>query len=293
MVDLRAPKPESPTGVPKVVTAPREGSPIDFLSPNWCDCTTWWGSSTRHEDQSMTDSGDGLTWTSGVPHWIDVTHGKITQEHNLHASYGPVVKVDGVTMTEHSPGTTDGNYSIDHTAGTITFTNSQAGKTVTATFSEMQNSTWAIKPDVGKKLRLIAVEVQFTTDIELTDTVVFQFYGYVDAFAPHLLTTADPPGPFPPLTKIPIGSPRKYLTMMDFINESQRSFPEIPALGGSGWRGLQTPVHIFRWPYEEGAVRDLFSSAGMEVQISLEGHTEFGGSKAYVTLYAMLESEQT
>lgn len=294
MVDLTA-KPKSPSGVPRVVTAPREGSPTDFLSPNWADCSTWWGSSERHTDLELSDSGDGLTWTSSVPHWIDVTHGKITQEHNLHAGYKAVIKVDGVEMTEHPPDTTDGDYGIDHENGTVTFVSSQAGKTVTATFSEMKNSTWTIKPTAGKKLRLMAVEVQFTNNVVLTDTVIFEFYGYAVAFIPGATTDDVSPNyatTFPTGFKIPLGSPRKYQTMMDFINESQRAFHPIPAIGGSGWRGVQNDVHIFRWPYSEEATRDLLSAAGMEVRIRLENDIEFSGDKAYVTLYAISENEK-
>ena len=290
MVDFRRSK-KSPSGLPITMQSHREGTPVDFLSPNWCDKTTWWYTSTPVVDETLTDSGDGLTWDSVNVVWIDVTHGKITQEHRIHATHKLVVKVDSVEKTEHPPGTTDGDYTVDHLLGKVTFDASQAGKTVTATYSKMVDSAWVVTPDTGKKIRFTVVEVQFTHDIVLNDTVVFEFYGIVDVFAPQLLDSADPPGPFPSGTKIPLGSPRRYQTMMDYINEAQRAYAEFPAIGGGSWRGLQQKVQILRWPYQEEATRDLMAAAGMEVRIRLENDNEFGGTNAYVTLYAMSEEE--
>lgn len=260
----------------------REGSAVDFLSPNWCDPTTWHSAAERVISEAATDTGDGLTWT--LPHspLIDVVNGRITQEHRLHASHGAIVTVDGQALAEKTrPNGMVGDFAIDYAAGSITFGTSQAGADVRATYSRGAGSRWTIKPDPGRRLRLTAVEVQFSADVELLAAVRFEIYGSADVFAP---------GQYPAGTLIPLGS-RVYQTIQDYINESQRSFPDIPAMGGAGWRGTQTSTHVFRWPYAEDATRDLDASAGMEVRISLDGDQALGGSRAYATVYATSEAE--
>lgn len=288
------PRPALPltaTGVPIAMQEHREGSATDFLSPNWCDRSTWISSSIRESDQVATDSGDGLTWNLPHSDLIDVRGGKITQEHRLHATHAIEVSVDGNPKIEtcNTLGTND--FTVDHANGSITFAQSQAGKSVVVSYSRVVDSVWVVAPTPGKRLRLTAVEVQFSLDVELSGTVRFDFYGLVDVFAPHLLDTANPPGPYPSGTKIPLGSPRLYQTMIDFVNEAQRSFATIPQLGGTGWRATNHSIQIFRWPYAEDATRDLLSSAGMEVRISIQGDQPFVGSHAYATIYATSEDE--
>jgi hypothetical protein len=257
--------PLSATGVPIQMQEHREGSATDFLSPNWCDATTWFSSDDRVENEAAADTGDGLTWSLVNSPVIDVSNGKITQEHRLRPDHGVVVTVDGATLTEKTkPNGLVGDYLVDYDGGTIRFAASQAGKDVRVTYCRSVDSVWTLAPLPGKRLRLTAVEVQFSTDIILTTAVRFEFYGLASVFAPQL---------------------------MDFINEAQRAFPDIPAIGGGDWRGTQVPTHIFRWPYAEDATRDLLASAGMEVRISLDGNTPLGGARAYATIYATSEDE--
>ena len=145
-----------------------------------------------------------------------------------------------------------------------------------------------LKPSAGKRLAIKSAEVQFSSDVEMSDTVIFHTYGYVDVFAPYLLTTATPPGPYPPGTLIPIQK-TVYKTLHQFIDESNGANPPIPAIGGADWRGVQHPVTVFPWNY--AAALPLSSAAGMEVRVFLEHDDEFGGSYSTATFYALSEDE--
>jgi hypothetical protein len=302
VVSQNMPAPSTAHGVPLVQTTWREGTATDFITFNWCNKSTWYTDSVRVTDEALTDSGDGLTWNSANVDWICVTHGHIPQEHRLADDYGHIIKVDSVEMTEHSrdaielfdvsadPADLDGDFMIDHQTGDVTFKVSQTGKTVEATYSHAQGSSFFVTPDEGKTLRLTAVEVQFSDDVVLTDSVRFDIEGYIHAFVPGV--TVDDVSPnyttsFPTGFRVPLGSPRIYKTMMDFIAEAQRAYPIIPVLGGSGWRGLPSPVYVMRWPYQEDATRDLVADMGMRIKISLSNNVPYGGSVAVATLYAV------
>jgi hypothetical protein len=284
----------SPSGLPQVAPSLLEGSAEEFISCNWCDKTTWWSSSVEVTDENLSDSGDGLVWNSANTDWIDVKNGKITQEHMLHATHAPVIEVDGSEATESSPGTTDGDYQVNYATGVVTFNTNQSGNTVVAkSYRRMVDSVWTFAPKAGKKLRLLAVEIQFTTDVDLTDTAVFEIRGYAVAFIPGATTDDVSPNyvtSFPTGFKITLRE-RRYQTIMDYLNEAQRLYPVFEAMGGSGWRGLQNNVQLFRWPYAEEATRDLSHESGMEGRIYLMNNIKYGGDKAYVTVYARSEDE--
>jgi len=284
--------PVSSQGVPLVMTEWREGTATDFISHNWCDKTTWYEESTEVTDEGLTDSGDGLVWNSANAFWVCVVCGKIPQEHRLQA-YAAVIKVDSVEMTESPQGTTDEDYQINYVTGDVTFNATQAGKTVEATYHYAGSSAYHVIPDADKILRLTAVEVQFSDDIDLTTSVRFDIEGYVHSFVPG--ATVDDATPnyttsFPTGFRIPLGSPRIYQTMMDFIAEAQRSYPVIPPLGGSSWRGTSKALYVMRWPYQEDATRDLDAAKGMRIKISLGGDIPFIGTHAIATLYAVTTS---
>jgi hypothetical protein len=300
-VTIKAPQRLTASGVPLYMPEWREGNPTDFISFNWCDKTTWFSASTRVNNEVLTDSGDGLTWNSVNAFWICVSQGRIPQEHRLAANYGVAITVDDVAVTEHTidaikawevsadPADLDGDYMIDYDTGDVIFKVSQAGKSVKATYSYATTADFYVEPLEGTTIRLTAVEVQFSNDITLTDSVRFDIEGFVEAFAPHLVDDVSPNyvSSFPTGFRIPLGSPRIYQTMHDYIAEAQRAFPLIPALGGSGWRGMQHPVYVMRWPYQEDATRDLHSAMGMRIKISLINNTPFSGTMATATLYAV------
>lgn len=65
--------------------------------------------------------------------------------------------------------------------------------------------------------------------------------------------------------------------------------PTYPALGGSGWRGVNQPVVVFQWDY--AALLPLQHAAGMEIRIFLEHDRPLGGSYVTATVYGLSEDE--
>jgi hypothetical protein len=218
---------------------------------------------------------------------IDTYHGKITYEDFLKDaagfSYRVVVKFDGVTKVEQDPHYgTGGDYTIDYATGRITpLTWARGAGVVLVTYHYARTSKFWLRPSAGKKLLIESVECQFSANIVLTDTAVFQPKGLASAFAPQL--------GLPEGTKIPLGNALKYKTMRDFMNDTMKSYPGYPPLGGNTWRGLGQAVHIFDWDYTR--TTDLMASSGMEIEVRLEHDVPYGGEYATVTFYCVSDDE--
>jgi hypothetical protein len=266
---------------------------LTFITPNWCDQTTWYGSAARIEDEVATDSGDHTTYTLVHQNVIDSYHGKITFEDTLKdtqgRSYRVVVKVDGTPQTERDPHLgSGGDYEINYAQGKVVFFQALTGnETVTVTYYYAQRATYVIAPAPGKRLYVGTVEVQFSEDIVLNDTFVFQAYGLVDVFAPFLL---QPPYNLPSGTKIPLGDPLVYKTFNDLLNDSNGAYPGYPKFGGDNWRALKKQAFIFVWDYTVG-MTCLESVYGMEIHIDLQHDVPCGGTFGVATLYCTSEDE--
>ena len=297
---------KSSTGLSYVSVWPTEGDGPTFYSPDWSDPTTWYHNSVRQVDVACDETADLKVWQ--IPSWtadkfaVDASHAKISEEDALldsgGNSYKISVKHNGVDQTEQDPhfGGNDGDYVFDYINGTITFhTAKTTGDTVTITYhltdcttKDGTASEFVIVPKAGKKLEIAKAEVQFSKDIVITDSVEYEAWGYVDVFAPHLLTTASPPGPYPPGTKIPLKS-KVYKSMRDFYNDANGTYPELPALGGNGWRGMTQPTNCFPWLYQ--AMTEVSSQAGMEIRVRLTHDEPFQGEYATATFYCLSVDE--
>jgi len=276
-----------------------EGSRYTAITPNWCDNRTWYYKAAKQLGQTLTDQGDHIHYRSpSYPKaWVDNYHGRYSNEDFLTTEAGDVprlkVYVDGVPKTEQDPHDgSGGDYTVDYTNGEVVFLSALTGtEVVTADVYEVNGSEWILKPEAGKKLKIVSAEVQFSRDISIKDSVKFQPYGLVDVFAPQYLDTADPPGPYPSGTLIPLGNPVVYKTMADYINEANGAKPPIPATteGSPTWRDLTVDVVTYPWDYQ--AVTELSGAAGMEVRVSLEHDVELGGMIATATFYCLSYSE--
>lgn len=277
-------------GIPLFLMRKPDAPKLTLITPNWCDKTTWYTGSIYAEDEVATDSGDHQTYNLSHQNVIDTYHGKITFEDFLKdsegRSYRVVVKVDDVEKTEQDPHVgSGGDFTVDYAAGTVTFAQALAGtEVVKVTHHYADTSVFIIAPDAGKKLLVEKVEVQFSSNIEMTDTFLFQAYGLVDVFAPQLM-----PG-IPSGTKIPLGDPLKYKTLGDLLNDSNHAYPAYPAVGGSNWRAMPQAAYIFSWDYDVGMTL-LSSSYGMEIRVSLEHDSVCGGSFATAAFYCTSEDE--
>jgi hypothetical protein len=217
------------------------------------------------------DSGDGLTWGSEEV-WVDMTHGKLFDEDALCADvdhgYAIEVRVDGVQKTERAPfATTGGDFFVNYLTGQVTFASSQAGKVVLATYSKMVDSVYILAPVEGTRLDIENAEAQFSLDVGMNDTIVFQVWAYNPADLPN---------------KVPVAQTR-YKTIRNMIDESLGSYPVIPAIGGESIRGMDSPIYGF--PFRYGTVRSLSSAYGVEIRVRLENDVVYGGTHATATFY--------
>jgi len=276
----------------RVAMEKSDSTAFDAYSHNWADPTTWYLSSVRVVEEVATDSGDHITYNLANINIIDMYHGKLTGEDDLldasSNSYRVTVTIDDVAKTEQDPHYgTGGDYTVEYETGNIVMTTALAGsEVVKVTYHYATDSKFKIIPNPGEKIIIEVAEVQFADDVEITDTVVFQTFGYVDVFAPQYLTTNG--GPYPPGTKIPIRT-FKYKTMRDYQNAAFKSYPTCPAMGGVDWRGMPRSVIVFDWDYQRGMT--LLSSYGMESHLYLEHDVPFGGSWATATLYCGIDTE--
>lgn len=270
------------------IPQPRSGTKFNVITHNWCDKTTWYLESTKVTTETLTDSGNGLTFNSANTFWVDMKHGKVTDEDNICAINGnkwlSIITVNDVTKTESPAGTTTGDYQINYRTGVVTFNATQAGNTVKATYWYAGSGTFIFKPLAGKKIKLLSVEVQFSIDLELKDTLLFTPYGYAGVFAPQYV-----PVPYAATDLIPLAAPNKYKKIHDFINEANGTYPVIPIVGGNTWRGMTKEIITFPWNYV--ARTDIHSSYGMQIKISMENNIEQGGELATATFYALSENE--
>lgn len=268
---------------------PTEGSKSTKISHRWNDPTTWYEGSTEHTDQTANIILAGQDYQ--LPHsmLIDTWHGKIWAEETIGKRV--IVEIDEGTgwaaQVEQDPHNLAGDYTIDFAAGIIHFTSAIAsGASVRASYWASGASVFTVKPSAGKRLSIQSAEVQFAADVVMTDTVIFELFGYVEAFAPHLLDSNG--GPYPAGTLIPLKR-TTYKTLSQFVDESNGANPVIKAIGGAGWRGIQQDVTVFPWNYQ--AMMALEASKGMEIRIYLEHGAPFGGSYATATMYCLSEDE--
>jgi hypothetical protein len=286
-------------GIPQVAVAHRRGSEAIYATHNFCDATTWYSESARVVENEL--SKNGAVYESGDPCWVDLTHGKVFDEESLITNqailepldpHGYAVLVETsvdaganwVERPQRAPfAVSGGDYTVDYSLGEVTFVaNDPApGDLVRATYSKKGTSAWVLHPLPGKSLAVTKSEIQFSADVIFNDTIVMEVYGLVDIFAPHLLDTADPPGPLPSGTPIPIET-TQYKTMAQLIDESVGFYPALPPLGG-GSRGSTQSMYVLQFHYDVAKV--VYDSLGMFLRISLGADTMFGGDRATATFY--------
>jgi len=254
-------------GVPLASVTPRLGNELILASHNFCDPTSWYTTSDRVTDETLTDSGDGLTFTSANTFWIDMTHGKQWDEAALCADvghgYAVVVTSDAVEMVEREMyAVSGGDYTVDYATGDVTFFSSQSGKTVVASYSRMVDSTFSIVPDTGKVIDVESAIARFHEDLtELSDFIYFQIWVY---------------NPYDLPNKV-LYKQTTYKTLDNFADEAE------PGTKVNGITALR-----FRY----ATVRPLKASQGLEIRATLRNPTvPLAGSKAVATFYCTVQTE--
>lgn len=263
-------------GVPRASIEPRTGKELVMTTHNFCDPTTWYTTSERVETETLTDSGDGLTFTSAWPHWIDMTHGNIWDEDALCADvehgYGVVATSDAAAKTQRVPfATSGGDYTVNYEAGTITFAASQTGKTVVASYSRMVDSVFALVPDAGKRIDIEKAIARFSADVEMLDSIDFEIWVYNPDDLPNKVMYRR----------------TTYKTIGNFIDEAVPA-TSIAMVGG-GTRGMLQAMTSL--PFHYGTIRSLLSSQGVEIRICLRNDVPCTGYRALATLYCTVDVE--
>lgn len=256
-----------------VVVEPRSDIKTNIFSHNWCDKCSWYQGSVKATNEVLADSGNGLTFNSDHDFWIDLTHGRLTDEDRLVATseagsnWIPTVKVNDV---EQSSG-----YTINYESGDVTFSSSQSGNTVKATYWYAGNGDFTVSAAADKIFEILRVEIQFSKNIVLNDTMVFTPMGYAGVFAPQLV-----PGTYAPTDIIQIDYPNKYKGPKDYLNESNGSFPVVPAFGG-----LNNDVLILVWDYLSRT--NIVGNYGMRIVLGTENNNAHTGEIATATFYGV------
>ena len=287
----------------EITQYPRSGDEALRVTHNWCDPCTWYQQSTRHDDVTCTDTGDGLKWSTGHINLIDLRHGRLSFEEDVKANnyalsgedFNLAVEVDGSPVVEHTPlagqvvsdaweRDEDGDYWIDHELGEIHFKASQAGKAVTISCCVSGSSEWNL--DVmhdGKDMDIEYAEAQFAALLDMRSNLEVQFYGMVDAFAPELL---EEPYNVPSGTPIPL-LPRAYTykRLTDFIAESTSALPVLPIIGHPA--NPRTAPSVIVFPFQYQAKRGLAVAGQMRMSISLPGNKPWGGAYCTVSFYGL------
>jgi len=203
---------------------------VSLVTPDLGDRTTWYQKSSQVTNETLTDSGDGLTFTSAHPHWINIYSLKVTYTHKQipkrdgtfgkHADWAITIKVDGSTVTT--------GFTINYPAGTVTFNSSKSGSTITATYWHNDGVThpseWLLVPGTGKKLVVEHAELQFSSGMAVNDTIRFEIWA-----GANLATY----GSFPDyLFEAGYGQMRAdYRDANDLINTANLGQGEIPKFG--------------------------------------------------------------
>lgn len=277
--------PKTNANILRVVSEKTDIDRITLITHNWADSTTWYEQSIRVVDEIPANMGDNKSYKLNHTYIIDTYHGKIFGEDILKNSdgynYRVSIKVNEQLMFEQDPHYgTGGDFIINYVDGYIDFINELSpSDEVKVTYCYQNGSRFTLKPPTSKEFKLTLTEVQFSSDIELSDTMIFATYGYAGIFAPQL--------GYPFTTLIPIQI-IKYKTIQDYIADSVRSYPIISALGGNNWRGMNHDIIIFDWDYVSAAT--LHSTYGMETRIYLEHNIPIQGSYATATFYCTIES---
>lgn len=265
----------------------REGSETIQATHDFSKKETWYLNSTRVDNEILSDSGNGLTYNSANPFWVDMAHGKVYDEdmicEDVNHGYSIEVWVTGSVLIPREPFVNSGGeFEINYRDGTITFFTAPTGP-VTASYSHAEDSTWILKPYPSKSIDVEQAEVQFAKDIVINDTIVMEAWGWVQVFAPEYWEENG--GPLPTNTLIRLEQ-TKYKTFYQIIDEALGSYPLVPGMSGS--RGS---AEIYGFPFRYGAVRRIHGNYGMEVRIYLENDIEFGGSRATATFYCISRNE--
>lgn len=255
---------------------PPSGLKSNQISQNWCDRTTWWYSAEFVTDEAATTSdAERKIWLVANQHVIDVYHGKLTGEEAI-PQYRVRVTLAGAPLVERDPHFgVGGDFVVDYASGSLIFAVAvPEGVTPVVDYAYEHGSTWVMQPTPGEVWKLKGAESQFSEDVVMTDSMVYEVWVYNPADLP---------------SKMMVAAPDYYKTIQDFVNDSNKSYAPIPAIGGAGWRGASKQSYVFAWDFQ--TTTELSSKYGMELRVRLEHDLPYGGTCATGSFYFIREDE--
>jgi hypothetical protein len=245
---------------------PTDGKKLTLITPDWGDKTTWYYKSRKFSG-TLANLGDDKNFVgNGV--WVDNFHGKYTGEDFLKNDLGQIprlkVYVNGLQKTEVHPHTQVGDYVVDYNTTKVSFTTPLDPIDVVSVDAWVVGSSyWSILPKPGTKIMIELVEAQFSDNIQMNDSIIFQPYVYNPNDLPN---------------KMPYGEPTVYKTVTDFINESNKAYPIINKTTASNpnWRAMKQNITVFNWDYQ--TAMPISAAVGGEIRIYLEHDEPFEGT---------------
>jgi hypothetical protein len=283
-------------GVPIFAESPRDGSEWVIGSHNFCDPCTWFGDSVRVDNETLTDSGDGLTFNSDNVNWIDMSSGRMHNDDiwveiqkmmnpNDPHGYAVVVKVDGVEV-DRCPdfSETGGDYWVDYDAGNVVFLSSQSGKTVTASYSYATSNIFRVVPMPGKILVIEDAECDISIDTHMNQAIIYSAWHFdgqqyvMDMAAQYkrsVQINVEARGCYPIF--IAIGASEEELQISDLKEFRRKSRGMKYARQGA--------------PFQYATAKKLRSSWGQEVRVFTSGTEPLPGEHVSVTFYCLDKDE--
>lgn len=239
-----------------------EGDFLTYVSHDWTDPTTWYNDAQEITNETLTQVVAGELYDGSKDYWIDLTHGRLFEEDNL--SYPVKVYDNGTPLIE------DSHYSIDYAQGRVSAIAPYVfNGPVTADYWYEAGSTYVLKPNTGKILKIKKAEIQFTEDLVMKK-IYWEVWGY------------DPNNP-----------PNKIM----YQRRIYKTIKDIIAIGNLGQGKIEAfdifTSHIRVFPFDYNRSIDLQDSLGLEMRIHIPGGNSnpMTGEWATITFYTAEEDE--
>jgi len=262
-------------------------SSITLNSHDWSDRTTWYQRSVAVANETLTDSGNGLLFNSAHPHWINIDSDRLTYDYGVvperdgsfsdRALRRVEVKVGGVVAVPVT------DYSINFVTGAITFTGSQTGNVVTASYYHndgvSRRSEWVLNPPATMAYLLNYIEIQFSKNVVFDSAIFIEIWAGADVATYDDFSDG--------LYAAGYGQNKsRYRGAKDFMNIcTNRSSQILPAFGG-----LSSDVLVF--PFDYLIQAQIKSSQGAVIVLSLEDDVAYTVAElSTVTFYMQIVPE--
>ena len=269
-------------------TGPPGSKSVSLCSHDWGDRTAWYQKSVQVVDEVLTDTGDGRTFTSSNPWWINIYNDRLTFTHKQiprrdgsfgkHDDWKTIVKVNDVIQT--------GGYVVNFIDGKVVFADSQSGKTIKVTYwhnNIANHSEFLIVPPPGKKYVVEHVEMQFSNNTTFSDCFRFEIWAGAMTGNPKAVNVAAYGGFIEPYYEAGYGQFRAdYRCARDLINAANQGQGTIPAIGE-----LTQEVCVMPFNYIQAFTLD--SAAGALFRCCLINDTAFINTEiATATFYLQI-----